>query len=133
VNGSYKDNAGATVPPTVTLQVSGAGEFFQDISMSDDGTGVDASVDGNWTGVFTPQNPGNHMVTVKAGDGNQYWVDGRGSSRLSITGNFPYASLGLTALIRFFGFAERIDLSSLTAAITALLGLAVVKLRRAIK
>ncbi len=130
INGSYKDNTGSTIPPTVTLQVSGAGEFFQDITMTDDGLGPDVAVDGNWTGVFTPQNVGDYKVTVKATDGNLYWVENRGSAMVSVTGSFPYASLGLPAILRTFGsMTKSLDLSSFAAALLALLCLAVVRRR----
>jgi hypothetical protein len=96
INGTFKDNTGNDAFPTVTAYVTGGGEDFT-LPMTDpDG-------DGTWGTTFTPQEMGDHMVVVKASDAHQYWVDGRGSKILSFTGNFPYASLGLQAVMRFFG------------------------------
>jgi len=83
VTGSATDNTGTSVVPTVTAYVSGAGENFE-VALSD------GDNDGVWTGTFTPQKPGDHKITVKASGGHQYWVDGRGSTTVPISGSFPY-------------------------------------------
>jgi len=114
VPGNYVDNAGNSAAPSVTAYVAGAGESFV-VPLSD------ANNDGVWTGTFTPQNPGDHKITVKASDGHKYWVDGRGSKIVSIAGSFP-ASLGLTALLRTFGAIADTGLSSLAAAVAAVFG-----------
>lgn len=79
--------------------VTGGNEFF-DLELYDDGaTGGDGVAnDGVWSATFTPQSMGDHKIVVRATDGHNYWVDGRGSEFLSVSGSFPYGSLGLSLL-----------------------------------
>ncbi len=116
INGSYNDNAGQSAVPTVTMYVTGAGENFES-SMTD------SDNDGVWGATFTPQRPGDHKVIIKASDDHQYWVDGRGSTMLVITGNFPYASLGLPFILRSLGdLGSSIGLKSLAVLFASLIG-----------
>ena len=123
VNGSAVDNAGTSIPPNVTAYVTGAGDNLV-VELFDNGGDPDADIDGEWTGQFTPTSPGDHKIIVKASDGHRYWVDGRGSMWLYVTGNFPYASLGLT----FFEFLQipgiswgKVGLASLLAGFVAVI------------
>ncbi|MEE8168539.1 MAG: hypothetical protein V3T58_06675 [Candidatus Hydrothermarchaeales archaeon] len=91
VNATVKDNAGVTVTgsttnePTVTMYVSGPGYYYE----------ADMNWNGaNWGEYFTSPNPGDHYIAVKAGDGHQYWVDGRGNASVSISGDFPSSFSG---------------------------------------
>lgn len=99
VNGGAVDNVGTSIPPNVTAYITGAGDNLV-VELFDNGIAPDGAIDGEWTGQFTPQSLGDHKIIVKASDGHIYWVDGRGSTWLYVTGTFPYASLGLT----FFDF-----------------------------
>jgi hypothetical protein len=125
VNGSATDNNGTSVAPTVTAFVTGAGEYFE-VSLSD------GDNDGTWTGT-TPAFAamGDHKVKVMAGDGHQYWVDGSGSSYISVSGSFPYASVLLSFLGRLTGgLAGEIDFSSVVASLAGLGGVVAVRRRR---
>ena len=123
------DNTGVSIPPTVTMFVSGAGENFN-IAMLDNGVAPDATANnGIYTANFTPLSMGDHIIAVKATDGDRYWVDGRGSDVVSVRGNFP-ASIGLAAFLQSFGgMADSFDFSSLSAALGGLLGFAAVRRR----
>jgi hypothetical protein len=101
----------------LTLYVTGAGENFVNSSM------IDPDDDGVWTGQFTPSNPGDYKVIVMASDGHQYWVDGRGSTMLSVTGQFPYASLVIPALSNFFGGFGDAGLRAVAAVLAGLGGI----------
>lgn len=89
INSSYKDNTGKSVAPTVTMYVSG-GNYSYSTSMSGNGQ--------NWTATFTPPSQGDYYITIKAGDGTIYWIDGRNSTKISVGGTF-YASFGYGGLI----------------------------------
>lgn len=120
VNGSALDNAGTSVEPNVTAYVTGAGDDLI-VELLDDGNAPDAAIDGEWTGQFTPQRPGDHKIIVKASDGHQYWIDGRGSQWLYVTGQFPYASLGLS----FFEFFKPLGIGWVRMGSLLLLGIVV--------
>jgi hypothetical protein len=116
INGTFKDNAGNDAFPTVTLYVTGAGEDFTQSMTDSDGDGV-------WTASFTPANPGDHKIVVKASDDHQYWIDGRGSTVISVTGQFPYASLVIPALSNFFGDFGEAGLRAVAAILAGLGGI----------
>ncbi len=99
INGSYKDNAGQSAVPAVTLYATGAGENAE-VTMSD------GDNDAVWTASFTPNRPGDYKIIAKASDGHRYWVDGRGSTMLTVRGNFPYASAALPVFEGLFGALE---------------------------
>lgn len=100
VNATIKDQSNKIINDTynntynerinVTMYVSGAG--FNNVSNM---TGVG----NNWTASFTPPRPGDYYITIKASDGHQYWIDGRGSEKVSITGTFPSAFVSSGASI----------------------------------
>lgn len=92
INGSAVDNNGISVAPTVRAYIIGGGEDIE-ITLSDDGD------DGIWNGTFTPQKYGDHKIIVKASDGHKYWIDGRGSTTVAVTGIFPSAFGGSGASI----------------------------------
>lgn len=95
VNATIKDQSGKIVNstynntydevPTVTMYVSGAG--FNNVSNM-------VGAGNNWTASFTPPRPGDYYITIKASDGHQYWIDGRGWTKTAVTGTFPYAFVG---------------------------------------
>jgi hypothetical protein len=114
VPANRQDNNGTTITPTITAYVSGAGESFT-VTLSD------GDNDGVYTNSFTPSNMGDHMVTVKATDGDAYWVDGRGSTTIAVTGSFP-ASVGLAAVLRTFGGLADAGLSSMVAVLAGIIG-----------
>ncbi|MEE9474962.1 MAG: choice-of-anchor X domain-containing protein, partial [Candidatus Hydrothermarchaeaceae archaeon] len=86
-----QDNEGNSTRPAVMAIVTGSGEYFE-INLYDDATNGDVVAnDGIWSGQFTPQETGHHKIIVKAGDGHDKWVDGRGSKNIDVSGTFPYA------------------------------------------
>jgi hypothetical protein len=45
---------------------------------------------GYWNDQFTPNSPGDYKLIVKATDGHNNWIDGRGSTDIiTVTGSFP--------------------------------------------
>jgi hypothetical protein len=58
-----------------------------------------------------------------ASDGHQYWVEGRGSTMISVTGEFPYASLVIPALLNFFGGFSDAGLRAIVAILAGLGGI----------
>jgi hypothetical protein len=95
ITANVKDHSGRLIKgdtpnaPVVKAYVTGSGEEFE-IVMNDDGTYPDVTAyDGEWTGSFTPQKAGDHKIIVVAGDDHQYWIDGRGSTTVVISGTFP--------------------------------------------
>lgn len=96
INGSAKDNQGTSVVPTVTATIisqSIGGSSTIEITLYDDGstTGDTIADDGVWTGQFIPTETGDHRIVISARDGHDKWVDGRGSTNISVAGTFPYA------------------------------------------
>ncbi len=132
INRSAVDNIGNSTVPQVTAIVTGAGEYF-DLVMYDDGTkgGDTVADDGVWSAQFTPQNMGDHKIIVRATDGHNYWVDGRGRTTLSVSGDFPYGSLGLSLLQARMGtVADKFGSLFLAFALFFGLGLIAVAKRR---
>jgi hypothetical protein len=84
---------------------------------------TDSDGDGVWTASFTPANPGDHKIVVKASDDHQYWIDCRGSTVISVTGQFPYASLVIPALSNFFGDFGEAGLRAVAAILAGLGGI----------
>lgn len=125
INATLKDNAGNLVPgnavdnegnssaPMVTAYVSGPGEYFEATMTDDDNDGV-------WNGSFTPQKTGDHMIAVKASDGHDKWVDGRGSTKISVSGTFPYTLVSFS-IPRFF--ADSADMPMPPVIFALLIGL----------
>lgn len=97
VNATVKDNEGSNVNGTVantvnvTMYVSGP-NFYQNTSMD--------SNNDIWNGSFTTSTPGDHLITIKATDGHQYWVDGWGSTYAAVAGSFPYSFAGYGSIAR---------------------------------
>lgn len=93
VTATVKDHANNIITsstanaPDVTMYVTGAGLAYES-TMAYEG--------GGWNATFTPQNPGDYYITVKAGDGHQYWLDGRGRTKIGVSGSFPYSFAGST-------------------------------------
>ena len=86
IPGNYVDNEGNSAPPSVVAYITGPSGETQ-ITLSD------ANNDGIWTGSWTPSMPGDHLVVVKASDGHNYWVDGRGDVIASVKGEFQGSML----------------------------------------
>jgi hypothetical protein len=131
VNGSAVDNNGTTVAPWVNAYVVGGGDSFE-VTLYDDGsTGGDTAIDAVWMGETPPfAATGDHKVKVKAEDGHQYWVEGGGSSFVSVKGTFPYASVFMALTQRILGvFPSNFSLSSILASLTGLGGLVAVRRR----
>jgi hypothetical protein len=123
VNGSAVANNGTSVPIGVTAYVTGAGENFV-LTLYDDGSsGGDAAVDGVWTNSFTPNAMGDHKVKIRASDNRSYWVDGSGSTFVSVGGTFPYASMFLSFVERLVGgFSGSVGFSSVFTSLAGLGG-----------
>jgi hypothetical protein len=100
IQATIRDHAGNLVtgvstpnpPNVVEAYVTGGGEYFE-VSLTD------SDDDGTWTGTFTPQRTGDHKIVVRASDGHQYWVDGRGSVDVVVSGTFPSAFGGSIAKV----------------------------------
>jgi len=110
IQATVTDHTGSTVPgnhangaPTVTAYITGPGG-------ESTVTLTDGNNDGVWTGSWTPSEVGDHKVIVKASDGHNNWVDGRGSVTASVNGDIQlslaniYNSIIKTALLSIFAF-----------------------------
>ena len=96
VGGGYTDNAGNSAAPTVVAFITGPSGESQV-------TLTDPDNDGIWTGSWTPSLPGDHLIVVKASDGHNYWVDGRGDTIVSVAGNFQGGVLPSTLRAALLG------------------------------
>jgi hypothetical protein len=101
LNATLKDQAGNLVkgnspgPPQVTAYVVGPGQAFE-VALSD------GDNDGYWlnsTAVPAFNNAGDYKVVVSATDGHNYWVDGKGSEKIAVTGSFPYSFAGASSSV----------------------------------
>jgi cold shock CspA family protein/cytochrome c-type biogenesis protein CcmH/NrfF len=93
INATLKDHSGNLVGQSalgsgqVTAYIVGPGESFEV-------TLTDTDDDGNWTGTFTPSTYGDYVIVVKATDGHNKWLDGRGKVKVGVAGSFPYSLMG---------------------------------------
>jgi|GEM_PF-3724694 hypothetical protein len=77
---------------TPVLYVTGGTGYTYSTTMSYSG--------GYWNAQFTPPSPGDYKIIVKASDGHNKWVDGRGSKDISVGGAFPASMIGGNSLLR---------------------------------
>ena len=91
VNATVKDHANkiitssTTNAPVVTMYATGAG-FAYKSTMAYQG--------GGWNASFTPPSPGDYYITVDAGDDHKFWLEGRGRTKVGVSGSFPYSFAG---------------------------------------
>jgi hypothetical protein len=105
VIGEMTDNMANNVTPTVTAYVTGPSGTLT-VPLGWTGT----VWQGTWAGADVTD-PGNHKIIVRATDGHDYWIDGRGRSKdIAISGVFPSSFTGglwLPVLVAIFLLAGR--------------------------